>query len=86
MLNVDIHTVSGITSHPPGYIDEENELIKGLQTDSPLKGLLFLLAVSGWLNRLAKGTDINYLLKLMKFLISSVKHIMKVYLVHIQKK
>ncbi len=37
MLNVDTHTVSGITSHPPGYIDEENELIKGLQTDSPLK-------------------------------------------------
>ncbi|AUG58386.1 formate C-acetyltransferase [Acetivibrio saccincola] len=37
VLNVDIHTVSGITSHPPGYIDEENELIKGLQTDSPLK-------------------------------------------------
>ncbi|HOA96577.1 MAG TPA: formate C-acetyltransferase [Acetivibrio saccincola] len=37
VLNVDTHTVSGITSHPPGYIDEENELIKGLQTDSPLK-------------------------------------------------
>jgi len=37
VLNIDIHTVSGITSHPPGYIDEENELIKGLQTDSPLK-------------------------------------------------
>lgn len=37
VLNVDTHTVSGITSHMPGYIDEENEMIKGLQTDKPLK-------------------------------------------------
>src|SRR6476646_6845322 len=28
---------SSITSHPPGYIDRENELIVGLQTDAPLK-------------------------------------------------
>jgi len=28
---------SSITAHAPGYIDQENELIVGLQTDAPLK-------------------------------------------------
>ncbi len=28
---------SSITAHGPGYIDEENELIVGLQTEAPLK-------------------------------------------------
>src|SRR3954469_5364916 len=28
---------SSITAHPPGYIDREDELIVGLQTDAPLK-------------------------------------------------
>ena len=34
---IDTHTVSSITSHAPGYIDRELELIVGLQTDEPLK-------------------------------------------------
>lgn len=37
VYNVDTRTVSGITSHAPGYIDERYEVIKGLQTDKPLK-------------------------------------------------
>ena len=37
VLDIDTDIVSGITSHSPGYIDEKHELIKGLQTDSPLK-------------------------------------------------
>jgi formate C-acetyltransferase len=28
---------SSITAHPPGYIDQEKEIIVGLQTDAPLK-------------------------------------------------
>jgi formate C-acetyltransferase len=30
-------TPGSITAHPPGYIDRENEVIVGLQTDAPLK-------------------------------------------------
>ena len=35
--SLDNVTVSTITSHKAGYIDQENELIVGLQTDEPLK-------------------------------------------------
>ncbi|HEX3028458.1 MAG TPA: pyruvate formate lyase family protein, partial [Clostridia bacterium] len=37
VLSVDARTVSGITNHSPGYIDQNLEVIKGLQTDKPLK-------------------------------------------------
>ncbi|MFE2886745.1 formate C-acetyltransferase [Streptomyces sp. NPDC059272] len=37
VLDVDTATPSTITSHAPGYIDRERELIVGLQTDAPLK-------------------------------------------------
>ncbi|CAG7641807.1 Formate acetyltransferase [Paenibacillus solanacearum] len=37
VLDIDVHTVSGITSHAPGYIDQSKEQIVGLQTDAPLK-------------------------------------------------
>ncbi|WUH89506.1 formate C-acetyltransferase [Streptomyces sp. NBC_00433] len=37
ILDVDAATPSSITSHAPGYIDRDRELIVGLQTDEPLK-------------------------------------------------
>jgi len=37
VLDVDTQTVSSLTSYAPGYIDAENELIVGMQTDSPLR-------------------------------------------------
>ncbi|ODM25645.1 formate acetyltransferase [Clostridium sp. Bc-iso-3] len=37
VLDVDTHTISTITSHKPGYIDRDLEVIVGLQTDEPLK-------------------------------------------------
>jgi formate C-acetyltransferase len=37
VLDMDTAIVSSIVSHPPGYIDQELELIVGLQTDKPLK-------------------------------------------------
>ena len=37
VYDVDTKTISTMTSHGPGFIDEKLEIIKGLQTDSPLK-------------------------------------------------
>ncbi len=37
VLDLDTETPSTITSHPAGYIDEDTEVIVGLQTDEPLK-------------------------------------------------
>ena len=37
VLNVDTETVSSLTSYEPGYIDKENEIIVGLQTNHPLE-------------------------------------------------
>ena len=37
VLDVNTDTVSSLTHYPPGYLDKENELIVGLQTDAPLK-------------------------------------------------
>ena len=35
--NIDASIVSSITAYRPGYIDKDNEIIVGLQTDEPLK-------------------------------------------------
>lgn len=37
VLDIDADTISTITSHAPGYINKELELIVGLQTNAPLK-------------------------------------------------
>ena len=37
VVDIDTATVSSLTSYSPGYIDKENELIVGLQTNRPLK-------------------------------------------------
>ncbi len=37
VLDIDVDTVSSLTSYAPGYIDKPEELIVGMQTDSPLK-------------------------------------------------
>ena len=36
-LDIDTATVSSLTSYSPGYIDKDNELIVGMQTNRPLK-------------------------------------------------
>lgn len=37
VLDIDTETVSSLTAYAPGFIDRENEIIVGMQTDSPLK-------------------------------------------------
>ena len=40
VLDIDCTEFSGINSFNPGYIDKENEIIVGLQTDSVLKRIV----------------------------------------------
>lgn len=42
ILDVETNMVSGIDNFAPGYIDKENEVIVGLQTDAPLKRIVNL--------------------------------------------
>lgn len=42
ILDVETNIVSGIDNFAPGYIDRENEVIVGLQTDAPLKRIVNL--------------------------------------------
>ena len=37
VLDIDVDHMSGINAFKPGYIDKDNEVIVGLQTDAPLK-------------------------------------------------
>ena len=37
VLDIDTATVSSLTSFSPGYIDKDNEIIVGMQTNRPLK-------------------------------------------------
>lgn len=37
VLEIDTSVISGINSHKPGFIDEPYEIIRGLQTEAPLK-------------------------------------------------
>ncbi len=37
VLDIDTETVTSLTAYAPGYVDRDNELIVGLQTDAPLK-------------------------------------------------
>ncbi len=37
VIDIDTTTVSSLTSYKPGYLDKENEIIVGLQTNRPLK-------------------------------------------------
>ena len=46
IYDVDASTPSSITAHKPGYIDEPNELIVGLQTDAPLRRAI--MPNGGW--------------------------------------
>ncbi|PZU33974.1 MAG: formate acetyltransferase, partial [Actinomyces sp.] len=46
ILDVDTHTPSDIDAFAPGYISEDDDVIVGLQTDSPLKRAM--MPNGGW--------------------------------------
>ena len=56
VYDVDPHTPAGITSHAPGYISKDDELIVGLQTDAPLKRAI--MPNGGW--RMVEGALETY--------------------------
>ena len=42
IIDVETNAISGIDNFAPGYIDRDNEVIVGLQTDAPLKRIVNL--------------------------------------------
>mmetsp|Transcript_2425 Transcript_2425/g.3520 ORF Transcript_2425/g.3520 Transcript_2425/m.3520 type:complete len:754 (+) Transcript_2425:98-2359(+) len=56
ILDVDNKIPSDVNAFPPGYIDKENEVIVGLQTDKPLKRSI--KPYGGW--RMVKGALESY--------------------------
>lgn len=42
IIGVETDAISGINNFKPGYIDKENEVVVGLQTDAPLKRIVNL--------------------------------------------
>ena len=40
VLDIDVDHISGINNYEAGYIDKDNEIIVGLQTDEPLKRII----------------------------------------------
>ncbi|WP_455430576.1 pyruvate formate lyase family protein [Paractinoplanes durhamensis] len=56
IYDVDANTPSTITSHRPGYIDQDTELIVGLQTDAPLRRAI--IPNGGW--RMVEGALKTY--------------------------
>ena len=40
VLDIDMENISGINNFKPGFIDKDNEVILGLQTDKPLKRMI----------------------------------------------
>lgn len=42
ILDVEVNRISGVENFEPGYIDKDNEVIVGLQTDAPLKRMVNL--------------------------------------------
>ncbi|WP_225754413.1 formate C-acetyltransferase [Actinotalea sp. Marseille-Q4924] len=56
VYDVDATTPASITAHAPGYIDKDNELVVGLQTDAPLKRAI--MPYGGW--RMVEGALKTY--------------------------
>lgn len=63
VLDVETQTVSSLLNYAPGYLDREDELIVGLQTDAPLRRVSILSAASKWREKPVQRMDIHYRIK-----------------------
>lgn len=73
VLDIETNVFSGINNYKPGYIDKENEVIFGLQTDKPLKRIVN--PYGGY--KLVENTLEYYKYKLNKNLVSTFKEFRK---------
>ena len=82
-LDVETKILSGITAFAPGYIDKDNEVIVGLQTDAPLKRIINMYGGTKVAMKAleAHGHKIND--EVYKYLQHIAKLIMMVCLMHI---
>ena len=55
VYDIDTNTLSGINTFSPGYINKENEVIYGLQTDVPLKRMINLYGGTRMAEQAAKS-------------------------------
>ena len=78
IIDVETEKVSGIDNFDPGYIDKDNEVIVGLQTDKPLKRIVNPYG--------GMRMDIN-LIKTLRTISKNIeRHIMTAYLTPIPQK
>ncbi len=85
VLDIDTATVSSLTSYSPGYIDKDNEIIVGIQTNRPLKRGVNPFGGMRMVRRLAKLTATSSAKKLKKNS-NSEQLITTVFSVHTQTK
>lgn len=58
IIDVETNAVSGVNNFKPGYIDQDHEVIVGLQTDAPLKRIVNLYG--GMRNAIASLAEYGY--------------------------
>lgn len=75
---------SQIDTYPAGYIDKYLEKIVGVQTDIPLKEGYSPTEDSVWYSKAWKNMATSWMKQQAKYILDIVKHITKVYSLHIQ--
>lgn len=63
-ISIDLEHISGIDNFPVGYIDKDNEVIFGLQTDEPLKRIVNVEGGYKTVAKILKDNNLNHNLDL----------------------
>ena len=83
VLDVETDIISGITNFAPGYIDKENEVIVGLQTDAPLKRIVNLYGGKRMAHQSLEQYGYKLNEEIDRILMNTEKHTMKGFLMPI---